>query len=75
MGRASCKIPETSNFSFRSHHNYGGENYCRYLIPLIELWGNKVQRPLKGLSMGFQPGRLRALTMEAKRSQQDYVRD
>jgi hypothetical protein len=25
--------------------------------------------------MGFQPGRLRALTMEAKRSQQDYVRD
>jgi uncharacterized protein DUF6884 len=43
-----------------------GENYCRYLTPLIQKFGNKVERPLKGLSMGFQPGRLRQLTAFAK---------
>lgn len=42
-----------------------GEDYCRFLIPLIEQRGNKVQRPVKGLSMGFIPGRLRALVAQS----------
>jgi hypothetical protein len=43
-----------------------GENYCRFLVPVIESWGIAVERPLKGLSMGFQPGRLWQLTANAK---------
>lgn len=37
-----------------------GEDYCHYLIPVLRKRGHQVQRPLKGLAMGFQPGRLRA---------------
>jgi hypothetical protein len=39
-----------------------GEDYCHYLLPLLHKRGYQVQRPLKGLAMGFQPGRLRELT-------------
>ena len=42
-----------------------GEDYCRFLIPLIAQRGNMVQRPVKGLSMGFIPGRLRALIAQS----------
>jgi hypothetical protein len=42
-----------------------GEDYCRFLVPLIERRGNKIERPVKGLSMGFIPGRLRALTAQS----------
>lgn len=45
-----------------------GENYCRFLTPLIEAWGSRVERPLKGLRMGFQPGRLRELTAWARQN-------
>jgi uncharacterized protein DUF6884 len=39
-----------------------GESYCRFLEPELLNRGHVVWRPLKGLSMGFQPGRLRSLT-------------
>ncbi len=35
-----------------------GEDYCRYLVPMIRSLGNEVTRPVQGLSMGFIPGRL-----------------
>ncbi len=41
-----------------------GENYCRYLVPLLEARGHKVDRPLRGITMGFQPARLRELARE-----------
>jgi hypothetical protein len=44
-----------------------GENYCRYLIPLLEAKGHEVEQPLKGLSMGYRPGRLRKLAAQARR--------
>ena len=43
-----------------------GEDYCHYLIPLMEERGHQVQRPLQGWGMGFQPGRLRQLIAECK---------
>ncbi len=42
-----------------------GEDYCRYLEPLLAERGNLVIRPVKGLSMGFIPGRLRELIASA----------
>lgn len=38
-----------------------GEDYCRYLVPLLVKRGHEVRRPVKGLRMGFIPGRLREL--------------
>jgi hypothetical protein len=43
-----------------------GESYCRYLVPLLESEGHEVCRPLRGLRMGFQPGRLRSLTKQVR---------
>ena len=43
-----------------------GESYCRYLIPLLQGAGHEVCRPLKGLSMFFQPARLRELAGQAR---------
>lgn len=43
-----------------------GEDYCRYLIPMIALRGNEVERPVKGLTMGFIPGRLYDLISSSK---------
>ncbi len=43
-----------------------GESYCRFIEPLLKERGNAVWRPLKGLSMGFRPGRLRSLTQADK---------
>jgi len=43
-----------------------GEDYCRHLMPLLQKRGHEVQRPLKGLALGFQPGRLRELTAAAR---------
>jgi hypothetical protein len=42
-----------------------GESYCRYLLPLLRAEGFQVERPLKGLSMGFQPGRLKEMVRQA----------
>lgn len=35
-----------------------GEDYCKYLVPLLADRGHKVVRPVKGLTMGFIPGKL-----------------
>lgn len=43
-----------------------GESYCHYLIPLLREHGHQLYRPLQGVSMFFQPGRLRELTREAQ---------
>jgi hypothetical protein len=43
-----------------------GEDYCHYLFPLLWERGCYVQRPLQGLGMGLQPGRLRQLTAASK---------
>jgi uncharacterized protein DUF6884 len=48
-----------------------GENYCRYLIPLLEARGHEVRRPLQGVSMGFQPRHLRELAKRAKLPSKD----
>ena len=42
-----------------------GENYCRDLVPLLAQRGHKIERPAKGLSMGYIPGRLYALVAQA----------
>jgi hypothetical protein len=42
-----------------------GDAYCRFLVPLLEQRGNIVRRPVKGLSMGFIPGRLYALIAQS----------
>jgi hypothetical protein len=43
-----------------------GEDYCKYLVPLLEKRGNDVRRPVKGLSMGFIPGRLHDLVAKSE---------
>ena len=43
-----------------------GEDYCKYLAPLLEKRGNEVRRPVKGLSMGFIPGRLHDLIAKSE---------
>lgn len=43
-----------------------GETYCRYLVPFLESEGHEVWLPLKGLSQGFRPGRLRELAKQAR---------
>lgn len=42
-----------------------GEDYCRYLVPLLTQRGNEVRRPVKGLAMGYIPGRLYELISNA----------
>jgi hypothetical protein len=44
-----------------------GEDYCRYLVPMIAALGNAVERPVKGLRMGFIPGHLYGLIATAKK--------
>ena len=44
-----------------------GEDYCRYLVPLLLQRGNRVERPVQGLRMGFIPGRLYALVSASNR--------
>lgn len=48
-----------------------GEDYCRYLLPLLRGLENEVRRPLEGVTMGHIPGRLRSLMGEAPNSLKD----
>lgn len=41
-----------------------GEDYCRYLVPLLERRGNLVLKPLKGLRQGERPPRLNQLASQ-----------
>jgi hypothetical protein len=43
-----------------------GEDYCRFLVPMIAQRGHRIERPVKGLRMGFIPGRLNSLVAQAK---------
>lgn len=50
-----------------------GEDYCRYLVPLLAGRGYEVRRPIKGVTMGFIPGRLRQLIESDNGSKATYT--